>query len=194
MHVTLAVEGRTDEAVARRLIREAKLDVGNVYGLRGKPGLDAKLGGYNQAARHSPWLVLRDLNSDADCAPRLRARLLPDPAPKMRLHIVVRAVEAWLIADAVSLAEFLSVSSARIPARPEELENPKATMVQIARHSRRGAVRDAILPRQDGSAPVGPGYVATLTEFAIRRWRPGAAAHQSESLARLRKHLRALQR
>lgn len=35
------------------------------------------------------------------------------------------------------------------------------------------------------AAAVGPGYSATLTEFVATSWRPAAAAHRCESLARL---------
>jgi hypothetical protein len=68
--ITLAVEGRTDEAVGKRLLAHAGIEAGAVYGLRGKHDLDGKLPAYNNAARFSPWLVLRDLNTDSPVLPR----------------------------------------------------------------------------------------------------------------------------
>lgn len=120
MVVTLAVEGRTDEAVGKRLLVHGGHDVGPVYGLKGKDYLDTKLRGYNNAARFSPWLVLRDLDNDASCAPPLRARLLPATSARMRLHIVVRAVESWLIADHEALSRFFG------PARDSCQTDPRS--------------------------------------------------------------------
>ncbi|MCW5890390.1 MAG: hypothetical protein KIT14_07535 [bacterium] len=188
--VTLVVEGATDEAVARRLLREARLEAGPVYGKAGKQALDARLGSYNRAARFSHWLVLRDLDEDAPCAPELSQALLPAPAPYMRLQVAVRAVEAWLIADGESLGTFLSVARAKVPDSPETLTDPKRELVELARRSRRRAVREAFVPAPGVSAAVGPGYSAALIEFASRQWRPRIAASRSESLARLRRYLR----
>lgn len=72
------VEGDLDEAVLRRLAAEASLLIGTVYGKNGKDDLDRRLAGYNNAARFAPWIVLRDLEHDAECAPVLRSRLPPE--------------------------------------------------------------------------------------------------------------------
>ena len=189
MHITLAVEGRVDEAVARRLLKDAGLEAGPVYGLKGKPALDPKLEGYNRAARFGPWLVLRDLNSDAPCAPALRQQLLPSPSARMRLHVVVHAVEAWLLADTAAFSTFLGVKEATLPPAPEVLPSPKQYVINLARGSRKRTVRDALLPEKGAAARVGPGYNAMLAEFVATTWRPPVAALRSESLERLRRHL-----
>lgn len=77
MVLTAAVEGPADEAVLKRVIEHLGAGLGDVYGKRGKSHLLLRLRSYNQAACFSPWLVLVDLNSDADCAPTFRAALLP---------------------------------------------------------------------------------------------------------------------
>ena len=41
-----------------------------MHGKKGKDGLLRNLDGYNRAARFSPWVVLVDLDHDADCAHR----------------------------------------------------------------------------------------------------------------------------
>src|SRR5258707_10499772 len=94
--VTVAVEGDVDAAVARRLIAEVGLSMGPVYGLKGKSHLDKRISGYNNAARWSCWLVLRDLNHDASCAPELLRSRLPNPSPQMHFRIAVREIETWL--------------------------------------------------------------------------------------------------
>jgi hypothetical protein len=190
--ITLAVEGPTDVAVLERVIRDAGLSTGPRYVKNGKDALDRSLAGYNNAARFSPWLVLRDLNSDEECAPALRARLLPKPAPRMRFHVAVRALEAWLLADAEALSRFLAVSDMRVPPNPENVDRPKLEIVNLARRSRRRSVREALVPAPSSTARVGPGYAALITEFAAERWRPSVAANRSPSLHRLLRHLEAL--
>lgn len=183
------MEGATDEVVAKRLLAEVGLHCEFVYGKAGKNSIDRQLKGYNRAARFSSWLVLRDLDTDAECAPALRASLLPQPAAGMRLHIVVRAVEAWLLGDSQSVSKFLSIAQDHVPKDPERLSDPKRTLVDLARRSRRRAIREALVPAPGVTARVGPGYVASLNEFAATRWRPDVAASRCESLARLRRYL-----
>jgi hypothetical protein len=188
--VTLVGEGPTDTAVARRLLNEAGFESGPEYVTGGKSRLDQRLPGYNEAGRHACWLVLRDLDQDAACAPELVGKLLRAPAAHIRLHIVVRAVEAWLLADGDAMARALSVRASRVPGDPESELNPKNTLLDLARQSRRRAIREALLPADGTGARVGPGYAAFLIEFATGDWSPARAAQRSPSLDRLRTFLR----
>lgn len=77
-----AVEGIVDEAVLRRLVQHVQGTLGAVHGKNGKKHLRQRLTGYNQAARFSPWVVLVDLDQEAECAPPLRTAWLPNPAPQ----------------------------------------------------------------------------------------------------------------
>ena len=97
--VKLAAEGIVDFAVLRRLSREAGLLPGEEYGGRGKSHFDQRIPGYNLAAKIEPWLTARDLDKDAECAGKLAREILPKPAKLMCFRIVVRSVEAWLMAD-----------------------------------------------------------------------------------------------
>jgi hypothetical protein len=188
--ITLVVEGTTDAAVARRLLAEAGLNAAHEYVMDGKAALDRSLAAFNSAARFSHWLVLRDLDSDAGCAPALRRQLLPQPASPMRLHVAVRAIEAWLLADAGAASGALGIALARIPADPEALPHPKRTLINLARQSRKRAVREALIPGPATTAAVGPGYAGFIVDFATNLWRPAVAARRSDSLARLREALR----
>ena len=183
--ITVVVEGPSDLAVLKRLLRDAGLSISHQYVQGGKAAMDANLARYNHAARFSTWLVLRDLDHDAACAPELRQRLLPAPAAGMRLHIAVRAVEAWLLADAERIAEMLSVRRGLVPLEPDRLDDPKGSMLDLARQSRRSEIREAMLPAPDTTARVGRGYATILAEFANDRWRPEVAATRSPSLSRL---------
>jgi hypothetical protein len=166
------VEGPADEAIARRLAEEAGFTLSDVYVKRGKNALDSKLRAYSAAALFSPWLVLRDLDHDADCAPSLVASLLPDRPPALLLRIPVRAAEAWLLADREAIADYLSAPLGAVPERPEDLDRPKRGLVHLAQRSRRRAIRDDMAPASGTSAQVGPGYTSRLIEFASQHWQP----------------------
>ncbi|HXF47064.1 MAG TPA: hypothetical protein VNK91_13190, partial [Burkholderiaceae bacterium] len=60
--ISAAVEGSTDEAIVCKLIAHVGAQPGPVYGRQGKAHLRQKIGGYNRAANHTPWLVLVDLD------------------------------------------------------------------------------------------------------------------------------------
>jgi hypothetical protein len=123
--VSAAVEGLVDEAVVRRLIIEAGGYPGTIYGKRGKPFLRQTIAGYNNAARHSPWVVLVDLDHDAECAPPFCDDWVPDPARYLCFRVAVREVEAWLMGDSESLASFLSVARGAIPMTPSNFPSQR---------------------------------------------------------------------
>lgn len=189
--VTIVVEGDTDKAVVERLVKEARFEPGPVYLTNGKSKLEEKLFAYNNAAQRSCWLVLRDMDRDASCAGDLVRRLLPKPAPHIRLHIVVRAIEAWLLADRVGISQFFSVPQTKVPLNPETLEDPKRALLDLARQSNSRAIKEALLPDPKSSAKVGRGYVNYLTKFVEKNWCPDRAAKHSRSLDRLRGFLQA---
>lgn len=190
--ISAAVEGIVDEAVVRKLIISAQATPGPVYGRQGKASLRQKIHGYNNAARHAPWVILVDLDRDDQCAPPMRHSWLPDPAPLICFRIAVREVEAWIMADSVRLANFLGVPSNRVPANPETLDEPKAELVNLARLSRRKTIQQDMVPRQGSGRQIGPAYSSRLIEFVSSSWRPDVAAHQSDSLRRALTCLRRL--
>lgn len=173
--IAAAVEGSLDEAVVCRLISHVGGEPGTVYGKNGKPFLKDRIGGYNNAARHVPWVVLVDLDAQEGCAPPVRAAWLPSPAPRMCFRVAVRAVEAWLLADAESLTRFLRIPRGKIVADPESLDHPKRTMVNLARLSRRRDIREDMVPREGSGRTAGPAYTSRLVEYVTGRWRPDAA-------------------
>lgn len=190
--VVAAVEGPLDEAVVRRLLAAAPLPVDAVYGRQGKDHLLHNLRGYNHAARYRPWVVLIDLDSDAECAPPALHQWLPAPAPHMHLRVVVRAVEAWLLADADRLAGFLRVGRTHVPPRPESVQNPKRLLVDLARRSRKRDVLEDIVPRPGSGRAVGPGYSSRMRKFVQDAWRPDVAAERADSLRRCLHRIHAL--
>lgn len=61
---------------------------------------------------------------------------------------------------------------------------PKQALVNLARTSRRRAIRDDMVPREGSGRAVGPGYTSRIIEFVSNHWRPEQAAHVSDSLRR----------
>ncbi len=182
--ISAAVEGIMDEAVARKLIVEVGGNPGTIYGKNGKSFLRRQIQGYNNAAQRLPWVVLVDLDRDAECAPTICEEWIPNPAPYLCFRVAVREVEAWLMADAESLASFLNVARNRIPADPEKLLEPKTEMVNLARRSRNQQLREDMVPRDGSGRSVGPAYASRLIEYVGTRWRARVAAKRANSLQR----------
>ncbi|MBI4442153.1 MAG: hypothetical protein HY649_02115 [Acidobacteria bacterium] len=193
--ISAVVEGRLDEAIMRAVIRHAGGVPGPIYGKKGKQYIQRNLNGYNQAANHAPWVVLVDLDQDADCAPPLRAAWLPHAAPLMCFRVAVREVEAWIMADRARLARFLGVEVRSVPDDAEAVADPKDVLVRLARRSRWKDIRQDMVPRPHSGRETGPAYNARLIEFVgdeTKGWRPEVAAHACESLRRCLNCLRRL--
>ncbi|MCL4396247.1 MAG: DUF4276 family protein [Chloroflexi bacterium] len=172
--IQCAVEGALDEAVLNRLIRHVGATPGVCYGKQGKPQLLERLAAFNQAGRFGPWAILVDLDQDEECAPPFLEAHLPALAPRMCCRVVVRAIEAWLMADREHLAAFLDVALNKVPHDPEQLANPKQVLVNIAGHSRRRDIREDMQPRVGSGRSVGPSI--RVTSDRIRGDRPGRLA------------------
>ncbi|PZR98548.1 MAG: hypothetical protein DLM69_08525 [Candidatus Chloroheliales bacterium] len=179
-----AVEGPVDEAVLQRLILHSKGIPTMVYGKKGKPHLLKSLAGYNAAAQRSPWIVLVDLDKDGTCVGPLLGSWLPTPAPYMCFRVAVKAIESWLIADRETLATFLGVALSKVPQKPDLEPNPKDTVINLARISRKKNIREGMVPRPGSGRMVGPLYTSFMIEFTTNHWQPDVAAANSDSLHR----------
>ena len=187
MDVRYAVEGPTDEPLAKRLITTVGMNPRATLVAGGKLRLDPKLPGYNAAAHHSAWLVLRDLDHDdvGGCVPELVQDLLGGPPSEgMCFRIAVREAEAWLLADARSFAQFFGVSTARVPHNVESLSDPKQSLVNLCRGSRKRDIRDGMVPRQGSRRVVGESYRLLVSEFVEDAWDPQQARLAAPSLDR----------
>lgn len=145
-YITVVVEGPSDLVVLSKVLGSQGAFVSAAHGMRGKGWIDTHIKRYNAAAHYGLWLVLRDLNSDASCAPTLCASLLPNPAPLMSLRIAVRELEAWILADTVGLGKYLGIPRNTIPGPPDDLQDPKTTLVSLARTSRHRRIRVDMVP------------------------------------------------
>jgi len=195
--INAAVEGVIDEIVIRRLCDWVGLPFPTMHGRQGKQYiLDHLPSNYNKSAQYAPWLVVIDLDHDANCAPDYVKAVLPTPAQWMRLRIVVRAVESWLMADGERFSAFMQIPATQVPAQPDAEEDPKRTLVNLVRQfSVRQKIREAIVPKPGSGRSVGPGYTARMIEFvggSDNVWRPEVALEHSDSLRRCVAALRTL--
>lgn len=91
------------------------------------------------------------------------------------------------MADRIRLAHFLSVPATRIPIDPEQVIDPKAALIDVARRSRKRAIVADMVPRPGSGRTIGPAYNSRLTEFVYditNGWRPEIASRHASSLAR----------
>lgn len=189
-YVTIATEDEVSEAVALRLLGEhpSALSLLAPPLRRGGSGyLKANLDKFRAMAQRHPVLLLTDLDRKA-CAPTLIAdwagkKSLP---PHLLFRVVVREVEAWIMADVVALRDFLSLKTARIPNLPEERFDPKTDLIQICRKVQLKSVREELVPETGSTAKVGVGYNLHMTRFVRDHWDPARAAENAPSLARAR--------
>lgn len=185
MIIDALVEGLIDEAVARRIIVTSGHEFGVCYGKKGIGYIQQKIQKFNASAPRGLMLTLVDfMDTQLSCPPEVVQQWLPHRHPNMAFRVVVREIESWLLADREHFADFLHVSQSRIPQNPEQLDDPKQTVVNLARHSRSKHLREALIPNRTTSAPVGKLYVSEMISFIQNQWDVHVARNHSPSLNR----------
>ena len=181
----LVVEGITDLVVLNKL-----LSVTGIAGYKtkiagGKANILKRISEYNKAIHHTRWLIVVDLDQDAECAPEHFREILPFPNKEMELRIAVNSIESWIMADRMMIAQYLGIHSDNIPIQPDSLGDPKAELLNlIERKCRRSRLRQDMLPTSGSKRKVGARYTDRFTEFVQKHWRPEVAANHSDSLRR----------
>ena len=188
--INLATEDELSESVLFRLLSDTKrFAIGTPYRRGGNGYLKSTIAGWNRAAAGVPFLVLTDLDT-FPCPGDLIASWFTAPQhPNLIFRIAVREVESWLLADQPNFAKFLGIKETLIPVKPDDLNDPKQTLVQLAHKSRHKQLREDIVPRKGSTAKQGPDYNARLEQFVHTMWDPAHAAQSSPSLARARNRL-----
>ena len=185
MIVTLfiATEDELSETVARKLVEDAGGE--DIRPLRkgGNGYLRRSIGRFAELAARFPVLLLADLD-EKRCAPALIADWAAAGAPsRLLFRVVVREIEAWLLADREEIAEFLGISAAKIELNTETIGDPKRRLLDLAGKGRRDIRRD-ILPKSGSKSVQGFGYNPRLCEFVRKCWSSERAAPRNDSLAR----------
>jgi hypothetical protein len=185
MYITLAVEDYLSEAVARKLLEQVNPDyrVSQCLCKGGQGYLRSQINNFNKAAQFVPFFVLTD--QDRGCPPKKISQWLKQEASRYFIfRIAVMEVESWVMAHREAFAEFMAVSSDRIPKKPDELDDPKRSLLSLAAHSRSSRLRTDLLPASGSTATVGPDYNNRLSQFIHTGWNVFEAEKNSESLRR----------
>lgn len=180
--INIAVEGESDQEVARSVAAHAGQEVNQVRVAGGKTKLDPLIRKYNSASTQMSWVVFRD--SDGVCPVELRNRLLTGishTSPDFRLRIAHSMSEAWLLAHPEGFADYFRVPANRIPSDPESLRNAKQTVLSLCGRSRSKVIREEMTV---SGSQVGPLYVTRINEFAATTWDARIAELNSQSLRR----------
>ena len=182
-----AVEGPTDEPVAKKILLVTGFKPLRSVIAEGKENLRKRLPGLNLAAASMPWLVIRDLDYDDDqsCIPALQKSLLNGHECNrfMCLRFAVRAMEAWLLADLDAFTEFFGIRRT-IDHQPESLDDPKQYLIDICRRSKKKEIKEGIPPLPQSKRVYGPDYITLLREFTAGHWDPLKARMNAPSLGR----------
>jgi len=185
VYINLAFEDALSEAVLRKLLHVSHrcYQVHVLYGGKGSGYLKQRISAFNNAAKGVPYLVLADLDTYS-CPPDLLNAWLPrHRSSNLLFRVAVREVEAWLLADRRNLARFLGVQIDLIPLNSENLADPKAALINLARHSRHGELRKDICPPSGSTSQIGPGYNGRMSGFVADLWDPRNAALCCTSLS-----------
>ncbi len=183
---TVATEDALSEAVAITLLRQVGGHAVHTCLRRNGYGyLKGQISSFNQIARNvGPVLLITDLDRWT-CPPGLIADWLPaSPSPRLLFRVAVRETESWLLSDREAFAAYLGISSAKVPERPDDLNDPKTALLHLVRKSKRRELRQDLLPASGISFPVGLGYNDRLMQFVNEHWDCHRAAQISHSLAR----------
>jgi hypothetical protein len=139
---------------------------------------------YNQAAQWMPIFALADLEGEP-CASGLISRYLPGGRhPNLILRLSVRMLESWLLAHREAIAGFLRIAVALVPSDPDQEEQPKRTLVNLARKSRTRTIREDLVPEEGTRGVVGKNYTPRMSQFIQDHWDPLEAEKHSPSLRR----------
>lgn len=186
--IAVVAEDQLTQAVLHKCVSEVlpAYSVARTEVKRGRGNVQRELEAYAALAQVMPVLVGVDLDGD-ECAPTLLRGWgrLPSQAGLL-LRVAVREIESWVLADQKRVASFIGAAPNEVPRRPDELADPKRSLLELARTHAGSELRADLVPRNyDASYPrIGPAYNLRLCAFVAKKWRPHVARTKSASLER----------
>ena len=155
----------------------------------GKGKIKKQIEAYNYAAQYNHYFIITDLDDSYNCAPLLVNEWLPKPkTSKFLFRVAVHEIESWLLADRENFSTFFSISKALIPLNPDNEQNPKQTVISLAKRSKKREIREDVVPI-DNFARIGPGYNLQLQKYIQNNWDIELARKNSPSLDKAIKSL-----
>jgi len=144
-YIRIAVEGASDEEMARKLMRHAGLTVSHVLVKKGSGELDKVIPRLAKTTVNDPWVVFRD--ADTACPVELRRQLIGDRPHDgaFELRFPTSMTEAWFLADAIGFAAHFRITRGRIPAVPDDLEHAKRSLLGLCQQSKSRALREDVV-------------------------------------------------
>lgn len=182
--ITIVYEDELSEYVLTKIIGifGDKFHISQSYSGNGFGYIKSTIRGFNAASKISPFFILTDLDN-RQCPIQLIEDWLPKKEHQANLlfRVAVREVEALLIADIEGFSLYSGVSSANFPMFPDTENDPKQTLINIIRRSRKRSIREDIVP-MNSNAKIGPNYNSRLQEFIQSHWNIENASKRSLSL------------
>jgi hypothetical protein len=192
--VTLATEDELSETIVLRILADyPSVLIGSCLRQGGNGYLRSRIRKFCEIARHSPVLVVTDLDTHG-CPAALRADWLHQlpPPPALLLRVAVREIESWLLADHDAILALLGKPvRRRLPDNPDTLPDPKDFLLDLAVRAPK-TVRQALRAEPGAIARQGLGYNNHLCALVRASWRPERAAERSPSLQRTIARIREL--
>jgi len=149
----------------------------------GQGYIRARIRELNRTANTIPVFVLIDLDHPEPCPADLIRQMLPTPHATMLLfRVAVMEIESWVMADREAFARFLGVARNLVPDNPDNIADPKAEIISLARRSRRREIRDDLVPVPGDIRKVGPAFNPRMIAFVENEWRLDEARAISPSL------------
>jgi len=188
MVISLLAEGHLEIAAATRVLKFCGHEIGTVFGTKGCNYIKEKAAVFNNyATSQTGMLVLTDFrDSGEDCI--LTAlneyvyKKYPFPSDTYLFCFSIYELESWLLADNSGFAKFMNVAVSNIPLDPESDNDPKKTIVNIARKSKTRSIREGVAPPPGHRAKVGPEYFSLMSEFIMYHWNIENAIKRAPSL------------
>ena len=178
LRIVLIGEDRLCQAVMHRLLQHSGRNfcvvLARIEGGIGK--IQQSIPKYCNACRATPHVILADLDQEPCPSALLAKWKLTHMPTSLLIRFAIREVEAWLLADAEGLAQFMSIPRAKVPQDPESLANPKQDLVNLARRSRSKRFKDELVPSTGSRVPIGPLYNERLSQFVQSSWSVERAA------------------
>ncbi|MCC5931299.1 MAG: DUF4276 family protein [Cyclobacteriaceae bacterium] len=162
---------------------ENKFHVVNSYHGNGYGYIKKNIDGFNQASAAIPFFVLTDLDNYI-CPTALMTDWFKNPMHQnLIFRIAIREVESWILADYHAFAQFTGLSEQIIPKNPDNLRDPKKTIIDLIKRCKKRELREDIIPINN-NASIGPNYNERLIDYILNFWNLHVARRNSESLNR----------
>ena len=160
-----------------------------VYNCGGNVELRRRLPGLNQIAMYTgDVLVLTDLDRPQGCPAELVSdwtQNITRRAPNLLIRVAVLEIEAWVMADRAEFAAWLGIAQSIVPRNPEAEDDPKRTLIELARRSPKRDLRERLFHSlRNGLYRPTNEYNVLLTDFVEFQWQPESARRTAPSLDR----------